>query len=160
MTIDQVLAFLGGVGASLVGALSAHILTRVREQRRRIEERRFKIYMKLMDLYSNYFWFTTAEFHKEPVIKEIQLKCRDLAWQIADMLREADDVENLEDILEVLLGSSFPTAKDRYHAMAKLLDVLGKRVNPRYAKKIREISEANLVRLAKTGNLNTPGTMW
>ena len=40
-----VLAFFSGVGISLVSALVANILTRRRERRRVVEERRFKIYM-------------------------------------------------------------------------------------------------------------------
>lgn len=160
MDISPILAFFSGVGFTLVGALVAHMLTRRRERQRIIEERRFQIYMKLMDLHGSYFWFTTAEAHRKPVSDEIRFKCRDLSWQIADMLRAADEVENLEDILDVLMGPGFPTAVARYEAMSKLLDRLGDRVNPRYAKKIREISAANLAKLGAGTNSNAPGATW
>jgi len=160
MTISPLLAFFSGVGVSLVGALVAHILTRQRDRRRVVEERRFEIYMKLMDLRGMYFWFTTAEFHRKPISDEIRRKCRDLSWQIADMLRAADEVEYLEGILDVLMGPGFQTARERYDAMSKLLDRLGSRVNPRYAKKIREISEANLMTLGSGGSSNAPGATW
>jgi hypothetical protein len=56
-----------------------------------------------MDLHSSYFWFTTAEFHKEPLSADVRRRCHDLAWQIADMLRSADEVDLLEQTLEVTL---------------------------------------------------------
>ena len=160
MTISSLLAFFSGVGVSLVGVLVAHILTRERDRRRVVEERRFEIYMKLMDLHGMYFRFTTAEFHREAISDEVRRKCRDLSWRIADILRAADEVEYLEDILDVLMGPGFQTARERYDAMSKLLDRLGSRVNPRYAKKIREISEANLTTLGAGGSSNAPGATW
>lgn len=157
MTISFLLTFFSGVGVSLVGALVAHVFTRQRERRQLVEERRFQIYMKLMELHSGYFWFTTAELRQTAVPNEIRHKCRDVAWQIADMLRATDEVEYLEDILDVLMGPGFPTAGERYDAMAKLVDRLGRRVNPRYAKKIRQISEANVSSPASGGISNAPG---
>lgn len=157
MISDPLVGFLSGVGVSLVGALLANILTRRRERRRMVEERRFQIYMKLMDLYGSYFWFTVAEVHRETVRPEIRQKCRDLAWQVADLLRCADEVDFLEDILNITLGPDFATARERYEAMGVLLDRIGKRVNPRYAKKVREISEANLRIVVAGGSSNAPG---
>jgi len=158
--MSPILAFFSGVGVALVGSLVAHMLTRRREQQRIVEERRFLIYMKLIDLYGSYFWFTTAEVHRKPVSDEIRLKCRELSWQIADMLRSADEVDELEDILDVLMGPGFPTAVACYDAMSKLLDRLGRRLNPRYTKKIREISAANLAKLGARTNSNAPGATW
>ena len=155
--MNPLVAFFSGVGVSLVAALVANILTRSRERQRIVEERRFEIYMKLMDLYGQYFWFTVAEIHRETVREEVRLKSRDLAWQIADMLRSADEVEYLPDILDVMLGPGFATAAERYEAMGRLLDSLGKRINPRYAKKIREISEANVRAFGTGGRSNAPG---
>jgi hypothetical protein len=65
--MEQLIGFVSGVGVSLFGALLATILTRRRERQRTVEERRFEIYMKLMDLHSNYFWFTVAELRKTEV---------------------------------------------------------------------------------------------
>jgi hypothetical protein len=140
-----------------VGALAAHILTRERERWRHVEERRFESYMKLMELQGLYFWFTTAEMHSELVQPDTRLKCRSLAWQIADLLRAADEMEFLEEILDVTLGENFATARDRYDAMSKVIDHLGQRVNPRYAKKIREISAANFSILVSGRRSNAPG---
>lgn len=157
MAVDPLIAFLSGVGVSLVGALVANIFTRSRERGRVVEERRFEIYMKLMELYGSYFWFTVAELHKEAVRDEIRQRCRDLAWQISDLLRSADEVEFLDEILDVTLSPRFATARECYEAMGQLLDRMGRRVNPRYAKKIREISEANVKVLGSGGRSNAPG---
>jgi hypothetical protein len=160
VTISPLLAFFSGVGVSLVGALIAHVLTRERDRRRVVEEGRFEIYMKLIELLGMYFWFTSAEVHRDPVPDEIRRKCRDLSWQIADLLRAADEVEYVEEILDVLMNPGFQTARERYDAMSKLLDRLGNRVNPRFAKKMRAIGEANLKTLASGGSSNAPGRLW
>jgi hypothetical protein len=153
--------FLSGVVAtlavSLVSVLVANILTRRRERRHVVDERRFEIFMKLMDLHSNYFWFTVAELHKEAVPAETRRSCHALAWQIADMLRAADEVEFLEQTLEVTLGPAFGTATERYEAMGRLIDQLGSTVNPRYSNKIREISDANIRLFGSGGSSNAPG---
>jgi hypothetical protein len=152
------LIFCSGVGVSLIGALVSNILTTRRERRRLVNERRFEIFMKLLDLYGSYFWFTAAELHKETVPREIRKRCHDLAWQIADMLRSADELESIEEILDVLLGSSFDTAAKRYEEMGRILDQLGRRVNPRYSSKIRKISEQNIHIMTSGRPSNAPGT--
>jgi len=155
--MNLVLAFFSGVAVSVVGAVVGSILTRRRERRRLVEDRGFEIYMKLMELNSSYFWFSSAELNGEAVSSEVRKEAHDLAWQIADMLRSADEVEYLDEILEVTLGPSFQSASERYHAMGNLLERLGRRVNPRYANKIREISNANVAILSSGGKSNAPG---
>ena len=130
----QIMGFLSGIGGSFVGILATNILVREREKKIFLKERRFKIYMKLMDLYTSYHWFTVAEIHKKTVRPETKQRCFSLSWQIADLLRSADEVDLSEDILNVTLGSDFPTTVARHDAMEKIIDRLGKKVNPRYAK--------------------------
>jgi hypothetical protein len=154
--VDPTLAFFSGVGVSLVGVLTANLLAKRRERQRFVEERRFEIYVKLMELQGEYFWFTVAEMHREHIRAETSRKAFSLAWQIADALRAADEVEYLEEILDVTHGPGFATAQERYDAMSRVLERLGRRVNPRYAKKIHEISEANMSLLASGGDSNAP----
>jgi hypothetical protein len=152
------LGFFSGIAVSLTGALIANILTRQRERRRLVEERRFEIYMKLMELNGQYFWISSAEVRQEPEPAEIRKNCHKLAWQIADLLRAADEVEFLEEILDVILNdSSFPSAAKRHDAMGSLLNKIGKRINPRYTHKIHEISQANVHYLASGGQSEAPG---
>lgn len=155
--MDLLVAFLSGVGVTLSGTLIADLLTRRRERRKLMEERSFQIYMKLIELHGLYFWFTSDKIRGEPVSPEIRHECRSLAWEIADMLRAADAVEYLDQILEVLFGPRFTTAVERHEVMGQILDRLGQRVNPRYWQKIREISEGNLQLLASGGSSNAPG---
>ncbi|MGH9896235.1 MAG: hypothetical protein ACREA0_30425, partial [bacterium] len=159
-SVEPALVFLSGVGVTLTGALIAHVLTRQRERRKLVDERRFEIYMKLMDLNSQYFWIASAEVRGQPASPETRRNCRDLAWQIADILRAADEVEFLEEILDITFGPGYPTAAKRHDAMGALLDRMGERVNPRYARKIREISKANVLSLGSGARSNAPGATW
>jgi len=65
--------------------------------------------------------------------------------QIADKLREADDVQHLEEILTVLMSEdAYKTANDRARALNAVIDRLGETVNPRYAKIVQSISDNNV----------------
>jgi hypothetical protein len=154
---EPVVGFLSGIGVSLIGALTSYALTKYRERRRLVDERSFEIYMRLLDVYGSYFWFMTAEMNKEPVPKEVRKRCHDLSWQIADMLRAADEIDPIEKILDVLLGPAFETAKERYDEMGRVIDQLGRRINPRYTSKIRKISEENMRTLGIGRSSNAPG---
>lgn len=155
--MEPVLGFVGGVGVTLAGALIADLLTRRRERRKVLLERRFQIYMKLMELNGQYFWVASAEIRSETVPPEVRRKCHDLAWQIADLVRAADEVEFLDEILDVIFAPGYPTAGRRHDAMAALLERLGERVNPRYVRKMQEISRTNLLSLASGAHSNAPG---
>jgi hypothetical protein len=155
--MDILIAFLSGVGVTLTGALIAHLLTRSRERRKLIEERRFEIYMKLMDLNSQYFWIASADVRGESPPQSARQKCHELAWHIADALRAADEVEFLEETLDILFAPNYPSAVKRHDEMGALIDKMGQRINPRYARKIRDISVANLHSLASGARSNAPG---
>lgn len=83
---------------------------------------------------------------------EVEVKVKNLAWQIADDLREADDVPHLDEIITILMKEdAYATANDRAIALDDLISRLGDKVNPRYMRAIREASSANL-----HGFLNRP----
>ena len=149
---------MSGVGISLFAAIIGYFLSKRRERRQFVEQCRFEIYMKLMDLYGYYFWFVTKEQRGEKVPDDIRQKARELSWQIADLLRSADEIDYLEDVLDILFGLGFETAAMRHKSMDDLLDRLGKKVNPRYSRKIREISKANIKLLSSGGSSNAPGS--
>ncbi|OFW08578.1 MAG: hypothetical protein A3H96_12190 [Acidobacteria bacterium RIFCSPLOWO2_02_FULL_67_36] len=155
--MNSLLGFLGGIAVSLLGAIVANVLTRRRERRRAVEERRFAIYMKLMELHGQYWWFTVAEFHGEAVPEEVRTRSHALSWEIADLLRSADEVDDLPEVLDVIFGLDFATSTQRYDAIDRVLDHLGKQVNPRYARKMREISQAHVQMLSAGGRSNAPG---
>lgn len=152
-----IIAFASGIGTTLTGALIANILTRKREQQALVDSRRFEIYMKLMDLNARYSVVVSAEARGKPVAPEILKGCHGLSWEIADLLRSADEVAFLEETLDVIFSPRYLTAMDRYITMGRLLENFAKRVNPRYAKKIREISEANIKLVSENKMTNAPG---
>jgi hypothetical protein len=155
LAAEKFLIFAAGVGATLAGTVSAEILTLRRERRTRLRSKQFEIYMRLLDLNADYFWWASAEFRGEPVPPEIKAKCRDHAWRIADLLRSADDSVLVEETLDVLQSTdAYPTAQARHDAMGALIDRMGKVVNPTYAKKVREISDRN-VRSYAAGNTSS-----
>lgn len=153
MILSHIVAFLSGILVYLIGAKVADILAQRRERKRIIDERCFEIYMKLLILYIEYSGYTHAEINSEPVPNETRRKCFNIVWQIADLLRSADEIKFLDDILDVTLSSNFTTAQSRHDAMRQLLDSIGKQVNPRYTKKIHEISKM----YKPTNKSNAPG---
>lgn len=146
-----------GLLGAVIGSLLTNRLTRSRERDRLISERRFEIYMKLMDIYNAYFWWFSAELRKEPVPQRVRQNVNDLSWQLSDLLRSADEVDFLEDALEIIMGPSYESSEARYHAMSELVDRVGAQVNPRFAKKMKEIGEANRALFPTGRRSNAPG---
>jgi hypothetical protein len=99
----------------------------------------------LLDLDGRYFWIVASESRGEPPPPQIAAKARVLAWRIADKLREADDMQYMEETLTVLMSEdAYKSAQDRARALAVVIEKIGSTVNPRYAKTIRKISDDNV----------------
>jgi hypothetical protein len=65
----------------------------------------------------------------EPPPPEMASKVCRLAMQIADKLREADDIPHLQEILTVLMSEdAYKTAVDRARALNAVIDSLGETV--------------------------------
>jgi hypothetical protein len=160
VTTSAILSFVAGILVTLVGAMLAHLLERQRDRHRRLRSRQHSLYMALLEIHQLYFFASSAEMKKIALPQEIRARLHALAWKTADMLRESDDVTHLEETLDVLLGSGFRTATDRYDAMSSLIDRMGARVNPRYMARIRKISDENVKRMATGSVSNAPGSMW
>lgn len=62
---QALIGFAIGVGVALIGAIVGSVFQRRAERRRRIEETQFQVYMKLMDVYSLYFWVVSLELRGE-----------------------------------------------------------------------------------------------
>ena len=158
--MNTLTGFACGIAVSLFGAFVANHLTRRREMKAKLNQHRFQIYMKLMDVYADYFWFSSAEVRNQKLQSEIRERCRSRSWEIVDMLRAADDMEYLNEILDVLMGHEFTTALDRYEAIGALLNKLGKLVNPKYQQKMSEISKGNIKLLSSGSKSNAPGSIY
>ncbi len=166
MAIDWVLPLIGfasGIGVSAVAAVIAGAVQRNGEQVRRREQAAFHVYMQLLELNSHYFWVASNELHGEPPPPEIEKKVHDLAWRIADALRECDDVPHLEEIVTILMEEdAYPSANERAKALDQLLDKLGDAANPKYMHAIRAASSSNLMGFLKRPpgqSKNSPANM-
>jgi hypothetical protein len=140
------IGFASGIGVSAIAAWISSLLQNRNDLRRRREQAAFEVYKLLFDLNGRYFWVASKEMHGEPTPTEIAAKVHDVAWRIADKLRETDDVQHLEEILTVLMSEdAYKTANDRAKALNALIDRMGQIVNPRYAKLIESISTNNVL---------------
>lgn len=141
--LSILISFLSGIGLSLVGGLFAYLFQRRGEKQRLIEQARYDIFMKLLDLYGLYFWVYSAEVKKEEVKQSIKEKIWPLAWQISDKLRVADNLNHMEDILDVLFSNKYETAEQRYKAIENVLSKLTKTINPRFASAMNQVGGLN-----------------
>jgi len=160
-TMNAWLAFLSGIGVALVGAITAVAGDQWIARRRRRNAARFQVYMQLLGIYSWYWWVTVKEMHQEEVDPDLRRRLRDGSWKVLDLLRETDDVEDLDQIVEVLLSESFESSSARYKAMDELLEKLGRRVNPRFVKAIGRVANENRRRLFQDERpkYGAPGTL-
>jgi hypothetical protein len=109
-----------------------------------------------MELKALYWPIQKAEHDKKKVDHNHRSRLRDKAWQIADLLRESDEIELLDAILRVLFSEGYPTAKARSEALEKIIRELGKIANPRYAKAIDAIGGRNLLNYDSVRAARTP----
>jgi len=143
--LNALIGFASGVGVSIIAAFITYMLQKRVARRRHLEQVSFQIYMLLLDLNSHYFSVASNELRGEPPQPEKAAKVCELAMQIADKLREADDVRHLEEILTVLMSEdAYKTANDRARALNAVIDRMGDTVNPHYAKIVRTISDNNV----------------
>lgn len=136
-------AFLSGVITVLITAQITRWFQRGDERHKKVQEVRAHVYMSMLDLYNAYFWFTVAEFHKEEIKPHHIERCRKLGWEMCDKVRESDDASLIEQVAHVVFSNTYPTATARYDAMGKIVDQLGKAVNPNYVRIVSGIQTEN-----------------
>ncbi len=132
---------ISGVLGGIVGALATVLYQKHQDTKKALEERRFKIYMMLMELNGHHFWISSAEMRGETAPPEVLQKFNGMRWRIADELRQADDLPQLEAILNAMFSLDFEAERERSEALTKVIDQLGGKANPRYQKAIQAIDE-------------------
>ena len=162
MNVGYWLGLLSGLLMAAVSALFAGVLQRVNEKHRKREEARFAVYMRLLDVHSLYFWVTAAEVHGENADPSVWDRLRSEAWQIADTLREADNIKELDVILDVLFADRYSTSTERAKVLDDVIQQMADRVNARYSKVMRDISRENILGFGQVQNRvsNAPGRPW
>ncbi len=155
---SALVGFASGVGVTLIGALITTVLQRRHERRRRIEEGRFRVYMKLMELHSFYFFASSAEVRHQELSSDVRERIRSLASELADMLRSADELREVPLLLRILMSMDYPSAQARYRDMGQVLDSLANSVNPRYSTAARAIGDGNVQDMSAggAGRAHTP----
>jgi hypothetical protein len=155
---EALIGFASGVGVSLVGALISTFLQRRLDRRRRVERGRYQVYMKLMELHSFYFFASSAEVRRTELSPDLRQRIRSLAGELADMLRSADELREVPQLVRILMSMDYPSAQARYREMGEVLRALGESVNPRYVAAAGEIGDGNVRDMAAggAGRTHTP----
>ncbi len=149
------MAFFVGLLVALVGGLIASLVQRHNEVMRRKEETRLAVYLMLMELNTQYFWVASYQMNGSQPPPDVVMRCREIAWKIADRLRSFDKVEFLGEILEILFSTAVPTANERAKKLEVLLEKYGRIVNPAYANHIDGISRKNIMSLGSGEKINS-----
>jgi hypothetical protein len=144
MTTEIILSFLTGIGLTLIGVLVTHLFQKYYERHKQKEKIRYDIYMNLIDIYAYYFWVMTAELDNERLSEDIIVNLRDLSFKTSEKLRQVNDIEFQDEILEILFSQKYAAANERYEALNEILTKLDKLVNPKFIKKMKQISEENV----------------
>ena len=130
---------------ALTAAFATYLFQRLNERKRRREQTVFRVYMLLLELHGWYFWVVSKELHGDPPSPELAAKVSKVAMEIADALRQCDDIQHLDTILAVLMSEgAYQTATERSKALDSVIDKVGNEVNPRYAGIVKRISDENI----------------
>lgn len=154
------LSFITGILLTLGGVWLTNYYQKRHERTKDKEKIRFEVYMNLLDIKANYFWVTSAESNGEKPKSEILSTLRRLTFQTSDKLRQMDEIEHMEEILDVLFNQKFETALERSRKFDELIDKMSEIVSPRFMKKMRELTKENQRALMTRSlqSLNAPAT--
>lgn len=136
-------SFATGILLTLGGVWLTNFYQRKHERTKEKEKIRFEVYMNLLDISASYFWVTSAESRGEKTNSDILHLLKQLTLKTSDKLRQMDDIEHLEEILDVLFNQKYETAHERSRKLDELIDKMDEIVSPRFMKKMREITYDN-----------------
>lgn len=158
--IEIGLSFATGILLTLGGVWLTSYYQRKQERTKDKQRIRFEVYMNLLDISSSYFWVTSAESRGEQPNSEILYTLKQLTFKTSDKLRQMDEIEHLEEILDVLFNQKYETAHERSEKLDKLIEKMSEIVSPRFMKKMREITKDNQKAIMTRGlqSLNAPAT--
>jgi hypothetical protein len=134
--VSQLPGLLTGILLTVVGV---H-LHRRSDERKKHEEVVFQIYMRLFDLHGRHFWIYSQEASGRQLDPRPGVRFNKVRWRLADLLRKADRLPEVPEILRAMFSlSRFESEKARHEEIGRLMEVLGARINPRYNKAMQEI---------------------
>jgi hypothetical protein len=127
------------VAGGAIGAWASSHFQGKRERKRELDRKAFGLFERLSLLRDVRWSATVLEFHGEPLDHEEVEKYNRLSWEVADMLREIDEIPEAEDILRAVWSLDYAQENERYDALSAVLERLGKRLNPKYHGIVSEI---------------------
>jgi hypothetical protein len=118
--------------------------------------------MKLLEIIGSYGKVAYFEKMNKDIDRNSREKLWNLSWQVADKLRLIDDYQYLDEILKVLFLINYKNAYDRFYELKKLIDKIGKDINPNYYHKTIKISDDNMDFIIKKPNFisTAPGDFY
>lgn len=155
---DPWLAFFGAILCVFISVLITSIVQRQNEAKKKKEQARHDIYMRLLQISQMYFFIASADMRGEKADENIVMSVRDACWKLADKLRACDSVESLDLILEFLFSTKIPSSSERANLLNVILDKYSSLVNPEYQKYVRKISDENIVLYAAGKDLSKAPT--
>lgn len=133
LTVALISGLVAAVVGSIIGAAAAVLFQRWSEGRRKLETRRFRVYMGMLDVYQRHFWIRSYEIRNEEIPRQVRYDFEEARWKVADQLREADDLDLLPEVVDALFSLRFASEGARGDLISVLIERLSRQVNPRYA---------------------------
>jgi hypothetical protein len=141
--MQGLLTFFTGLLAGLLVAAAGVYFRNLSDTRKRQDELLFQIYTQLIELSGSHFWILSQELRGEQSNPERARRFSSVRWRIADLLRQADGLPEMREILSVMFSARFASERERAQELNRLVSLIGDRVNSRYNKAIREIDAEN-----------------
>jgi len=149
---DIAIPLVTGLIGAVAGGWATIFFQRKTERERRSENVLFDIYMMLMELKGHHFWIRSAELQRRESDPRVLSNFEKTRWRIADEMRKIDHLPEARDILRAMFLLTYPSEGERAAELDRLVETLGKRVNPRYDAVMAEITRAN--QRLMTSNMN------
>jgi len=144
------------IAGGVLGAWAASFFQGRQERRRELDREAFRLFERLALLRDVHWQATVLEVHGEPVMPTEVEKYNRLSWEIADSLRQIDEIPEAKDILRAMWSLNFAREQDRYDALNDVLEQLGNRLNPKYHRIVSQISEESKTGLPQLVGILAP----
>ena len=134
---------LAGAFVAVVAAWAGAYYQRRKDRAQSVDRALQTLYERLLDLQSAHFWVVSGEIRRKKVNPQTLAEVERLRYTIGDLLRQSPGVAEQERVLKVLFGMTYGSAMDRGQALSKIVDRVGRRVNPRHARAMRRVMQEN-----------------
>lgn len=151
--VEYVAGFLSAALVAIIAAAVGIWFTARHERGRQLAERRQRIYMMLLDLKQEHFWISSGDMPMpdREIPPESKKRYWEGCWKVADELRAADSLRQLPGIVDALFSLRFEHEWQRADAIGKVIEDLGRDVNPRFVGAMRQRDREAMELVGKSG---------